>query len=130
MSSFTANEIAYLQSQQLGRLATVDGVGNPHVVPLTFRYNPELDTIDIGGHNFARSKKYRNVAATGRAAFVVDDLLSVDPWQPRMLEIRGRAEVVGSGGQAIMPEFDHEIVRIFPTRVVGFGINAGGLEIS
>ena len=130
MGSFTAREIAYLQGQQLGRLATVDEAGNPHVVPLTFRYNPDLDTIDIGGHNFARSKKYRNVALTNRAAFVVDDLVSVDPWQPRMLEIRGRAEVHPVGGQAILPEFDPEIIRIYPDRVVGFGINAGGLDPS
>ena len=26
----------------------------PHVVPVRFRYNPETDTIDIGGHQFAK----------------------------------------------------------------------------
>jgi len=35
---------------------------------------------------------------TGWAAIVVDDLVSVDPWTPRMLEIRGRAEAVPTGG--------------------------------
>ncbi len=39
MSSFTAAEIAYLQSQRLGRLATADLDGQPHVVPVGFRYN-------------------------------------------------------------------------------------------
>ena len=130
MSSFTPNEIAYLQSQQLGRLATVDEAGQPHVVPVGFRYNPDLDTIDVGGFGIARSKKYRDVTRTGRAAFVVDDLVSVDPWQPRMLEVRGRAEVLASGGREVMADFDPELIRIFPTRVVGFGINAAGIEIS
>lgn len=130
MSAFTPSEIAYLRSQQLGRLATVDKACNPHVVPLTFRYNPDLDTIDLGGHGFARSKKLRDVIETGRAAFVVDDLRSVEPWQPRMLGVRGRSETVASGGQAIMPGFDPEMIRIFPKRVVGFGINADGFEIS
>ena len=114
MSNFTPAEIAYLQSQRLGRLATVDAAGNPHVVPVAFRYNPELETIDVGGHGIARSKKYRDVAHSGRAAFVVDDLASVDPWRPRMLEVRGRAEVVATGGQEIMPAFDPELIRIFP----------------
>jgi nitroimidazol reductase NimA-like FMN-containing flavoprotein (pyridoxamine 5'-phosphate oxidase superfamily) len=39
MSSFTPDEIAYLQSQRLGRLATVGPDGQPHVVPVSFRYN-------------------------------------------------------------------------------------------
>ncbi len=130
MSHFTPNEIEYLRTQLLGRLATVDETGAPHVVPVGFRYNPDLDTIDIGGFGVARSKKYRDVARTGRAAFVVDDLVSVDPWQPRMLEVRGRAEVLASGGREVMADFDPELIRIFPTRIVGFGINAGGIEVS
>jgi pyridoxamine 5'-phosphate oxidase family protein len=124
MSSFTSEEIAYLRSQQLGRLATVDVAGNPHVVPVGFRYNADLDTIDIGGHDIALSKKWRDVTATGRAAFVVDDLISVDPWRPRMLEIRGRAETLPSGGREIMPMFADEVIRLFPRRITGFGINA------
>lgn len=125
MSSFTPEEIAYLQSQRLGRLATVDAAGNPHVVPVGYRYNPDLDTIDIGGLEIAQSKKWRDVTATGRAAFVVDDLVSVDPWQPRMLEIRGRAETLPFGGHEIIPMFAAEVIRLFPRRIAGFGINAG-----
>jgi pyridoxamine 5'-phosphate oxidase family protein len=60
-SAFTPAEIAYLQSQRLGRLATVGPDGQPHVVPVGFHYNPELDTIDIGGHDFAKRKKFRDV---------------------------------------------------------------------
>ncbi|MGN6812748.1 MAG: PPOX class F420-dependent oxidoreductase, partial [Thermomicrobiales bacterium] len=72
MSVFTPAEIAYLQSQRLGRLATVNAAGEPHVVPVGFRYNAELDTIDIGGHSIGRSKKFHDVQRDGRAAFVVD----------------------------------------------------------
>jgi pyridoxamine 5'-phosphate oxidase family protein len=129
MSSFSPQEIAYLQSQLLGRLATVGVDGDPHVVPVGFRYNPELDTIDIGGHGIAQSKKYRDVARTGRAAFVVDDLVSVDPWTPRMLAVRGRAEVLPSGGQAIMPDFSPDLIRISPTWISSFGINASGVGL-
>jgi pyridoxamine 5'-phosphate oxidase family protein len=130
MSSFTPQEIAYLQSQLLGRLATIGADGDPHVVPVGFRYNPDRNTIDIGGHGIAQSKKYRDVARTGRAAFVVDDLVSVDPWTPRMLAVRGRAEVLPSGGQAIMPEFAPELIRISPTWIGSFGIDASGFRLN
>ena len=43
MSVFTAKELEYLAGQRLGRLATVGKDGNPHVVPLTFRYNPDTE---------------------------------------------------------------------------------------
>ena len=129
MGSFTPQEIAYLQSQLLGRLATVGVDGDPHVVPVGFRYNADLDTIDIGGHGIAQSKKYRDVARGGRAAFVVDDLVSVDPWTPRMLAVRGRAEALSSGGQAIMPDFAPELIRIVPTWIGSFGINSSGFGL-
>ena len=38
MSAFTDKEIEYLDEQRLGRLATVDAEGRPHVVPVAFRY--------------------------------------------------------------------------------------------
>jgi pyridoxamine 5'-phosphate oxidase family protein len=61
MSVFEDEEIEYLKSQLLGRLATVGPDGQPHVVAVSFCYNAQLDTIDIGGHNFARHKKYQDV---------------------------------------------------------------------
>jgi pyridoxamine 5'-phosphate oxidase family protein len=125
MSDFTDAEIAYLQSQRLGRIATVGPDGHPHVVPVGFRYNPELDTIDIGGHDFAKRKKYRDVQHNPWVAFVVDDLASTNPWRPRMLEIRGTAEVLGSGGGQVIPGFDQEMFRIHPHRIVSIGIESG-----
>jgi pyridoxamine 5'-phosphate oxidase family protein len=121
MSAFTAAEIEYLQGQQLGRLATVNGSGEPHVVPVGFHFNAELDTVDIGGHNLGKSKKFRDVARTGRAAFVVDDVLP--PWQARGIEVRGRAKVIEEGGEDANPNFDAELIRIRPTRIVGWGID-------
>lgn len=125
MSHFTDAEIAYLQSQRLGRIATVGPDGHPHVVPVGFRYNPELDTIDIGGHDFAKRKKYRDVQHNPWVAFVVDDLASTNPWRPRMLEIRGTAAVLGSGGGQVIPGFDQEMFRIRPHRIVSIGIEEG-----
>jgi pyridoxamine 5'-phosphate oxidase family protein len=123
-SVFTSAEIAYLQSQRLGRLATVGPDGQPHVVPVSFRYNSALDTIDIGGHDFAKRKKFRDVRRNPRVAFVVDDLASIDPWRPRGIEIRGTAEMLASGGTEIMANFDPEMFRIRPKRIISWGIEA------
>ncbi len=76
MTSFSAAELDYLLGERrLGRLATADATGQPHVVPVGWRYNPELGTIDISGRNFAATKKFRNVRENPKAAFVVDDIL-------------------------------------------------------
>jgi pyridoxamine 5'-phosphate oxidase family protein len=121
MSVFSEKEIEYFGEQRLGRLATVDVEGRPHVVPVAFRYNAELETLDIGGRNFAQSKKFRDVEKTGKAAFVVDDVLP--PWRARGVEVRGRAEVHSEGGKEIMENFADEVIRIFPQRIVGWGID-------
>ncbi len=81
MSVFTDEELNYFAEPKLGRLATVGPDGQPHVAPVGFRYNAELDTIDIGGHALDRTKKFRDVKANPRVAFVVDDVLP--PWRPR-----------------------------------------------
>ena len=123
MSVFSGAELDYLGSQRLGRLATVGQDGMPHVVPVAFRYNPDADTIDIGGHDFAKRKKFRDVRRTGVAALVVDDVLP--PWQPRAVEVRGEAITLDTGGKAINDRFDDPIIRITPTRIVSWGLEDG-----
>lgn len=123
MSVFSAGEIDYLGSQRLGRLATVGQDGMPHVVPVAFRYNPDADSIDIGGHDFAKRKKFRDVQRTGVAALVVDDVLP--PWRPRAVEVRGQASTLDTGGKAIMDGFDDPIIRITPSRIVTWGLEDG-----
>jgi pyridoxamine 5'-phosphate oxidase family protein len=123
VSVFSDAEIDYLGSQRLGRLATVGRDGMPHVVPVAFRYNADADSIDIGGHDFAKRKKFRDVRRTGMAALVVDDVLP--PWRPRAVEVRGEAITLGIGGKAIMEGFDDPIIRIKPTRIVSWGLEDG-----
>jgi pyridoxamine 5'-phosphate oxidase family protein len=125
MSVFSDAEIAYMQSQRLARLATSLN-GQPHVVPLAFRYNPETDTIDVGGHDFAKRKKYRDVHRNPRVAIVIDDLASVDPWRPRMIEVRGEAEILPTGGEAVGRGFDPDMFRIRPRRIISIGLEGEG----
>jgi pyridoxamine 5'-phosphate oxidase family protein len=120
MSAFSDTELHFLTTERLlGRLATIDPSGQPHVVPLGWRYNPELDTIDIGGRDFARTRKFRNVQTNPKVAFVVDDVLP--PWQPRCVQVRGHAQaldaVASPDGGAPAP-----IIRITPTKVVSWGL--------
>ena len=114
MTSFNDAEVAYLTGdRRLGRVATVGADGTPHVAPVGWSYNAGTETIDIGGRNLPATKKYRDVQRSGRAAIVIDDLASVDPWRPRGLEVRGRAEIVHDPDATI---------RIHPDRVVSWGL--------
>lgn len=123
----TAAHIAYLATQRLGRLATVDGDGRPQNNPVGFHYNAELGTIDIGGLDMGRSRKFRNLATNPNVAFVVDDIASLRPWRVRCVEIRGTAEaLVDQSGQP--SRFSAEIIRIHPTRVISFGLEPSGDE--
>lgn len=117
--SFTQEELDYLAEQPIGRLATQQRDGTLQVNPVGFSYNKELGTIDIGGFNMANSRKYRNVAANGRAAFVVDDIVSTNPWRVRCLEIRGTAEVV---------EEPDPLIRVTPNHLISFGLDKADIE--
>jgi len=123
MIELTDAQVEYLAGQLLRRIATTGADGKPHVVPTSFRYNRDLGTIDIGGHHVATTKKYRDVQANPWAAIVVDDLVSTDPWTPRMLEIRGRAEAVATGGADLGPGFGDGFIRLHPEKVNSFGID-------
>lgn len=115
MSAFTEAELAYLHGERrLARLATVGPDGMPHLTVVGWSFNAELDTIDIGGRDFAQTKKYRDVRQTGVAALVIDDVLP--PWQPRGVEIRGRAEALAEPSP---------MIRIHPARIVSWGIAIG-----
>lgn len=119
---FTAAEIDFLAAQPLGRLATIAPDGVPQNNPVSFSYNAEIGTIDIGGHNMGRSRKYRNLATNDRIAFVVDTIASFRPWRVQGIEIRGRAETL-TGQPALMPGFSDEIIRIHPTRILSWGVD-------
>jgi pyridoxamine 5'-phosphate oxidase family protein len=123
--TFTQAEIDYLATQRLGRLATAQPDGTLQANPVGFSYNASLGTIDIGGHNMAASRKFRNVAANGRVAFVVDDIASVQPWRVRCVEIRGDAEAIGTPADSVARTAG-AIIRVNPRRVISFGLDDPG----
>ncbi|QNG18790.1 PPOX class F420-dependent oxidoreductase [Rhodococcus triatomae] len=121
MSRFTDAEAQFLDGQRLGRLATLGPEGGPQCRPVGFRLNREFGTVDIGGYDLARTRKYRNIQADPRVSFVVDDLESIDPWRPRGVEIRGTAEALESEsfGGRVGP-----LIRVRPIRILAWGLGS------
>jgi PPOX class F420-dependent enzyme/OxyR family protein/uncharacterized protein (TIGR02246 family) len=118
------DHIAYLESQHLGRLATVTADGTPHNKPVGYHYNAELQTLDIAGINLEASAKYRNIVANPHVSFVVDDAVGVGAEGMRFVEIRGEAEPADAPG----PDeggISRRIIRIWPHRVISWNIGAG-----
>lgn len=114
MDGFSQIELDYLTGERLlGRMATVGKDGTPHVVPVGWRYNPETESIEVRGRDLAATKKFRDIARSGRAAIVVDDLATIDPWRPRAVTIRGRAEAITE---------PTPLIRIQPDRVISWGL--------
>lgn len=117
VARLTPAEVRYLRSGRLlGRLATSDADGQPHVVPLGWSYDERSGTFTVSGRSFSSTRKYRNVLANPQAALVVDDVLP--PWQPRGVHIQGQAQALpadpDTGGQAL--------IRITPTTITSWGL--------
>jgi len=102
--AFTDEELAYLSTQPLARLATVGPDGQPDVVPVALEVDGSVLWVG-GGATFLGTRKVRNVASGHReVALVVDDLVSLDPFAARGIRIYGiahdpveRTGVVGPG---------------------------------
>jgi pyridoxamine 5'-phosphate oxidase family protein len=126
---FTDGELAYLRTQRLGRLATLTSDGTLQNSPVGFSVDADAGVINIGGRDLGNSRKFRNVAANGQVAFVVDDIASVDPWVVRCFEVRGVAEAM-TGQTPASPYLSEELIRIHPRRIISWGMGADGSESS
>jgi pyridoxamine 5'-phosphate oxidase family protein len=112
-ASFRESEAQYLAENFIGRVATASPSGQPHVVPVGYRFDGT--SITFSGRNLARSLKFRNLMANAKVAFVVDDIVSTKPWKARGVEVRGRAEPVSS-------KDDVTAVRIIPLNIRSWGL--------
>lgn len=115
--TLTDEQVAYLRTQRLGRLATLRPDGGLQNNPVGFWLDDQRRIL-IGGRALGNSQKFRNALAHPQVAFVVDDLVSVDPWQARMVEIRGTAEALTD--QQTPNGYSGELIRITPERVIAF----------
>ena len=117
--SFSDEEVAYIQSQRLARIATVSADGQPDVTPVGFAFDGEY--FYIGGYNPTNTRRARNVrGGNARVALVIDDLVSTQPWTPRYLRVYGTAELVTRHtGTA-----EQQILKITP--VTSWSMNLSG----
>jgi pyridoxamine 5'-phosphate oxidase family protein len=91
--AFSDEEIAYLQSQPLARLATVNADGQPDVVPVAFELDGPYIWVGGVGPDVARTRKLRNIGAgRSKVSLVIDDLVSIEPFIARALRVYGQAE--------------------------------------
>jgi pyridoxamine 5'-phosphate oxidase family protein len=131
MGTFTDAEIEFLNSQRLGRLATVGADDMPHVVPVAVFYDPVAEALVIGANAqfgegiMATSKKFRDAQRRPKVAVVLDAP------SPRILEVRGEAETHLDGGEEVGRRlgapfrFCEAWIRVRPRRIVALGVNDG-----
>ena len=128
---FSEKEIEYVKSQHLARIATAamasskeeDESIQPDVVPVGFDFDD--DYFYVGGMNLLKSTKYKNVLQNNKVAIVIDDLKSVDPWDPRGMKIYGTADIVIRQG-GYMDRTGHsnpKYIRINPKKKWSWGID-------
>jgi pyridoxamine 5'-phosphate oxidase family protein len=85
----------------------------------------ETGDIVIGGWAMGASRKFRNVQANPQVALVIDDLVSMDPWTVRGLEIRGAA-VALSDVDPPVHFMSREVIRITPNWIISWGLSPDG----
>jgi pyridoxamine 5'-phosphate oxidase family protein len=91
--AFSDDEIAYLRSQPIARLATVNADGQPDVVPVAFELDGSYIWVGGVGPDVARTRKLRNIGAgRSKVSLVFDDLVSMKPFIARALRVYGDAE--------------------------------------
>lgn len=114
--TFTDEEIAFIRSQPLARVATVSADRQPDVVPVVFEFDGFH--IFIGGYAPERTRRTHNIdEGNDKVALVIDDLATVHPWSPRYLRIYGTVELVRREGQ------DDRIMKITPTTSWSFNLD-------
>ena len=121
------NEIDYLNTQRIARIATVSIISDrpiqPDIVPVGFDFDGEY--IYVSGMNILKSTKYKNILKNRNVAVVIDDLKTVDPWDPRGIRIYGDADVVTRRGGYMDPSghSEHTYIRIRPIKKWSWGID-------
>ncbi len=90
-------QTAFLVRQRVARLATADGAGVPHAIPVCFAYTPGAIYVALDekpkGVAPSRLKRVRNILENPNVAFVADRY--AEDWSRlAFVMIRGRAELL------------------------------------
>ena len=129
----------FIQQQRVARLATVDGHGRPHIVPIVFVYEDETlyTPIDLKPKD-VRPQELRRVLniAQNPDVQVLLDRFDEDWQQLGFVQVRGRAELLetGSGCEAALrlleekyPQYEdlplegRPVIKVDIDRIVSWG---------
>jgi PPOX class probable F420-dependent enzyme len=134
----TEPQTAFLSGRRVGRLATADAGGRPHVVPVCYASDGDAIYIAIDAKPKrvapSRLKRLANIRENPKVALVVDDY-SEDWTRLAYLMIQGEAAIVESGAEhdralvllrAKYPQYgvmsleERPVIRISIERAVGW----------
>ncbi len=139
-ASLTGSEAAFVRGQRVGRLATADADGHPHVVPVCYAFDGErfYTPLDEKPKRVAGKelRRVRNIEARHEASLVIDQY--DDDWSRLgYVLVYGRADLLAPGdllhGKALAllreryaqyreMELERQLVIVItPERVVSWG---------
>lgn len=98
---FTPDQRLFLDTQRVGRLATVDAGGAPHVVPVCYAVGEESIYVVLDEKpkrvEARVLKRVRNILGNPRVALVVDHYEDEDWSRLGWVMARGKAEIIEFG---------------------------------
>ncbi|MBV9390654.1 MAG: PPOX class F420-dependent oxidoreductase [Verrucomicrobia bacterium] len=119
---FSEQELSYLQTHPLARLATVTSDGQPDVDAVGFEFDGAR--FYIGGRQLRATRKYKNVASGNlKVSLIIDDLV-MSPWEPRGIKLHGIAEIVEREGRFGFAPY----IAITPTVSWSWGIEGSFMQ--
>jgi len=134
----TDDALRFLRAIRVAHLATADGAGVPHVIPVCFVADRRsvYITIDEKPKRGPRLKRLRNIAENPQAALVVDHYDDSDWSRLGWVMVRGPAEILDGGDEhALAQQYlqarysqlramaldDHPVIAIRAERVTQWG---------
>src|SRR5262245_48099192 len=144
MPPFTPDQLAFLHAQRVGRLATADRAGHPHVIPVCYACDETslYIALDAKPKRVApeRLRRVRNILENPQVALVIDHYS--DDWSAlAYVLIQGMAALLPPGNAehasavallrgrypqyGTMPIEEQPVIAIRPTAVVGWGALGG-----
>ncbi len=117
---FNKDELKYVKSQLLARVATATAKGKPNVAVVGFEFDGRYFYIGSVEQEILHSTpRYVNIKKGNKQiALVIDDLVSVDPWKVRGVRVNGTADIVTHTGEFGKGEY----IRIKPRLSWSWGL--------
>ncbi|HEX5969349.1 MAG TPA: pyridoxamine 5'-phosphate oxidase family protein [Intrasporangium sp.] len=116
MAAPTPEQLAFLTDPPplaLGRIATVDAQGMPHVVPTGWSWDVAAGELVLDGYDVLGTRRVRHVRATRVAAVAIDGVDTSQGWAPWAVIIRGDARVDEKAAA----------IRVTPTEITSWGLD-------